>query len=126
MIKIVIATHMGLSRAYLETARLILGQIDNVESVEIDINTSLDFLKDVVKNTLDSVSGTIILTDMFGGTPSNLSIPYAKEGNVEVIFGLNLPMLITAITKRNKLSLIELAKEIVKSGKESIFRALEI
>jgi PTS system mannose-specific IIA component len=123
MIKIVIATHNGLGRAYLETIELIMGKQENIEIVEVNINTSLESLKNVINNEIDASAGTIILTDMFGGTPSNISIPYFIKDKVEVIFGLNLPMLITAVAKRNKMKLGELADAVTKAGRDSIFKA---
>lgn len=126
MIKIVIATHNGLGRAYLETLELIMGKQENIEVVEVNLNTQLDELKKVIKNEIDDMSGTLILTDMFGGTPSNISIPFLVKDKVEIVFGLNLPMLLTAVSKRDKLKLSELAEISAKSGKDSIFRALDI
>ncbi len=123
MIKIVIATHNGLGRAYLDTLQLIMGKQENIEIVEVDINTSLDSLKNVIDNQVDASAGTIVLTDMFGGTPSNISIPYFVKDKVEVVFGLNLPMLITAVSKRNKMKLGELAEAVAKAGRDGIFKA---
>lgn len=126
MIKIVIATHNGLGRAYLETLELIMGKQENIEVVEVNLNTQLDELKKVIKNDVNETSGTLILTDMFGGTPSNISIPFLVKDKVEIVFGLNLPMLLTAVSKRDKTKLSELAEISAKSGRESIFRALDI
>lgn len=126
MIKIVIATHNGLGRAYLETLELIMGKQENIEIVEVDIHTQIDALKDVIKNRLDDIAGTLVLTDMFGGTPSNISIPYLVKDKVEIVFGLNLPMLLTAVSKRSKMKLAELAEASAKAGRDSIFRALEL
>jgi PTS system mannose-specific IIA component len=126
MIKIVIATHNGLGRAYYETLELIMGKQENIEVVEVDLHTQLDELKKVIKNDIDEAAGTLILTDMFGGTPSNISIPFLVKDRVEIVFGLNLPMLLTAVSKRDKLRLSELAEVSAKSGRDSIFRALDI
>ncbi len=126
MIKIVIATHNGLGRAYLETLELIMGKQENIEVVEVNLNTQLDELKKVIKNDVNETSGTLILTDMFGGTPSNISIPFLVKDKVEIVFGLNLPMLLTAVSKRDKTKLSELAEISAKSGRESIFRALDV
>ncbi len=126
MIKIVIATHNGLGRAYLETLELIMGKQENIEIVEVDLNTQLDELKKVIKNDVDETLGTLILTDMFGGTPSNISIPFLVKDRVEIVFGLNLPMLLTAVSKRDKIKLSELAEISAKAGRDSIFRAFDI
>jgi PTS system mannose-specific IIA component len=126
MIKILIASHGNLGQEYLRTLELIVGRKGNIDVIQIDTTTPLDALKGNVENSLDKDAGTIVITDMFGGTPSNISIPYLSEGKVEIVFGLNLPMLITAVNKREKLKLSELAEAVAKSGRDSIFRALDI
>lgn len=126
MIKILVAAHGDLGREYIRTLELIVGKCENVEAVAIDIQTPFDALRDIVRNSLDAGAGTLIVTDMFGGTPSNISLPYLAEGTVEIVFGLNLPMLITAVNKREKLPLFELAERVSAAGRDSIFRALSV
>ena len=70
--------------------------------------------------------GVIILTDMFGGTPSNLSYSFLEEGKVEVLSGVNLPILIKAVTCRKDLKLTELASTLESYGKKSISLASSI
>ena len=75
---------------------------------------------------LDSGKGVIILTDMFGGTPSNMSLAFLKEGEVEVLTGLNLPMLIKISSCREGRSLPELAKTVKEAGQRHINLASEV
>jgi len=74
--------------------------------------------KGISKVTSDN--GVIILTDMFGGTPSNLSYSFLEEGKVEVISGVNLPILLKAVTARSKMDMESLTVSLVEHGKKSI------
>ena len=69
---------------------------------------------------VDKKTGVLILTDMFGGTPSNLSYSFLEEGRVEVISGVNLPILIKAVDSRKNMELSKLAEELEIYGKKSI------
>ena len=76
---------------------------------------------------MDKGDGALVLTDMFGGTPSNLSLSFLEEGKVEVLTGVNLPMLIRLITLRdNGGKLLELAKDLKSYGRKNICIASEI
>jgi Phosphotransferase system, mannose/fructose-specific component IIA len=70
----------------------------------------------------DQGSGVIVLTDMFGGTPTNISAMFLKEGEVEIVTGVNLPMIIKFATADRSAKLNELATEIEEQGKQSIYR----
>ena len=124
MIGIVIVTHCKLGEALIDAAEFILGdKPDGVISVSIDINENADMLRKKVAEGIRSVNqkdGVLILTDMFGGTPSNLSYSFLEEGHVEVISGVNLPILIKAANTRGKKDLNELASIVEVYGKKSI------
>lgn len=124
MIGIVIATHSQLGDALIDTAEFIIGKRpETTVSVSMNLHESVDKLREkMVKGikTVDQNAGVLILTDMFGGTPSNLSYSFLKEGRVEVISGVNLPMLIKALDSREKTELSQLAKELEAFGKKSI------
>ena len=75
---------------------------------------------------VDSGDGILILADMFGGTPSNISLSFLEEGKVEVVTGVNLPMLIHIATRQSGTSLNQLAEEVRTYGKRSISLAGEI
>ena len=124
MIGIVIVTHRRLGDALIEAAEFIMDERpEALISVSIDLNESADVLRrkiaDGIKN-VKSEDGVLILTDMFGGTPSNLSYSFLEEGHIEVISGVNLPILIQAANTRAKMNLAELAVKLEEFGKKSI------
>lgn len=124
MIGIVIVTHCELGEALIDAAEFILGEKpDGIAAVSIDINKNADTLRKKVAEGIkkvDQKEGVLILTDMFGGTPSNLSYSFLEEGHIEVISGVNLPILIRAANTRGKKSLSDLAASVESYGKKSI------
>lgn len=124
MIGILIVTHRQLGDALIEAAEFILGtRPEALISVSIDLNESAEVLRGKIADGIKKVKsehGVLILTDMFGGTPSNLSYSFLEEGYVEVISGVNLPMLIQAANTRDKMNLEELAVKLEEFGKKSI------
>ena len=124
MIGIVIVTHSELGDALINAAEFIIGgQSEAVVSVSIDINENADKLRKKIGQAIKTVkqkTGVIILTDMFGGTPSNLSYSFLEEGRIEVLSGVNLPILIKAVSCRSKMELSELAATLEAYGKKSI------
>ena len=124
MIGVLVVTHCRLGDALLEAADFILGERpEAMAAVSIDLNENADKLRkkiaDGIKN-VKSDDGILILTDMFGGTPSNLSYSFLEEGRIEVISGVNLPILIRAASARKNQSLSELASNLESFGKKSI------
>lgn len=124
MIGIVIVTHRRLGDALIEAAEFIMGERpEALISVSIDLNESADVLRRKIADGIKKVKsedGVLILTDMFGGTPSNLSYSFLEEGHIEVISGVNLPILIQAANTRGKMNLAELAVKLEEFGKKSI------
>ena len=124
MIGIVIVTHRQLGDALIEAAEFIMGnRPEALISVSIDLNESADVLRGKIADGIKKVKsedGVLILTDMFGGTPSNLSYSFLEEGHIEVISGVNLPILIQAANTRSKMNLDELAVRLEEFGKKSI------
>lgn len=124
MIGIVIVTHGGLSDALIDTAALILGaRPDAVVSVSIMPDEDVDRLRDKVVRGVKAANrkeGVLVLTDMFGGTPSNLSYSLLEEGRVEVLSGVNLPVLLKALDGRERMELPRLAETLEIFGKRSI------
>lgn len=124
MIGIVIVTHKQLGDALIDAADFILGgRPEAVVSVSIDINENAEKLRGKIVKGMKAVNqnnGILILTDMFGGTPSNLSYSFLEEGRVEVLSGVNLPILIKAVNTRDKTGISELAAILEESGKKSI------
>ena len=124
MIGIVIVTHSQLGDALIEAAEFIIGnRPDALVSVSIDLNESAEVLRGKIAAGIKKVKsedGVLILTDMFGGTPSNLSYSFLEEGQIEVISGVNLPILIQAANTRAKVDLAKLAVKLEAFGKKSI------
>jgi PTS system mannose-specific IIA component len=125
MIGIVIVTHSQLGDALIGTAEFIIGsRPEAMESVSIDLSENADKLRSKIARGIKKVEGQegiLILTDMFGGTPSNLSYSFLEEGRIEVLSGVNLPVLIQAASLRDKnMKLDELAAKLEVFGKKSI------
>ena len=124
MIGIVIVTHRQLGDALIDAAEFIIGdRPDTMVSVSINLNENVDKLREKIAagiKKVDKKKGVLILTDMFGGTPSNLSYSFLEEGRVEVISGVNLPILIKAADIQTDMELSELAEHLESFGKKSI------
>jgi PTS system mannose-specific IIA component len=124
MTGIVIVTHSRLGEALIEATEFILGlRPEGVVAVSIDLKESADLLRKKIQDNIravDKKGGVLILTDMFGGTPSNLSYSFLAEGQIEVISGVNLPMLVKAVKARNESPLAEMAAALEVFGKKSI------
>lgn len=122
MVGLIVVAHAGLARELLAAAEMIVGEIEKSEAVAIASGDSVDRIRESVQNAITRVSegGVIIMTDMFGGTPSNMSISFLKEGEVEVLTGVNLPMVIKFATERDRLGVADLASSLKKCGLESI------
>jgi mannose PTS system EIIA component len=131
MVGILIVTHRQLAEALLSASDLILGRLEKVVAVSLDPSAMPDDARQQIAEGLAKLNGTdgvLILTDMFGGTPSNLSLSFLKEGQIEVISGVNLPMLIKVNHLRNAqyASLREMALTLKQSGQQGITVASEL
>ena len=124
MIGILVVTHNQLGDALIESAEFIIGgRPKALESISIDLNQNAESLRKKIADTIkkvDQKDGILILTDMFGGTPSNLSYSFLEEGRIEVLSGVNLPILIQAVNNREKMNLADLGNNLEKFGKKSI------
>lgn len=123
MIGIIILTHGSLAEAFLETINSIMGEQENVAAISIypsdDAEQKREELYETI-NFMDKGKGVIILTDMFGGTPSNLAMSALGVKPIEVIAGINLPMLIKFIENRNFCVLPEAAQKSFDAGRKYI------
>ena len=124
MIGIVIVTHSQLGKALIDAAEFVIGvRPEAAVAVSIDLNENADKLRKKIAEGIKEVNqkeGVLILTDMFGGTPSNLSYSFLEEGRLEVISGVNLPILVKAVDTREKMELSKLAAMLENFGKKSI------
>lgn len=127
MTGLVLVTHAGLAGALVRSAEMIVGAIERCEQVEVLPGENADGIMSKVVTAVEKVreEGAIIMTDLFGGTPSNMAMSFLKDGHVEVLTGVNLPMLMEFCSKRSRLNVGELAAELQKSGREGIINAGE-
>ncbi len=128
-IGVVIVTHYRLGDEFLQALRLIVPDAPEFRAVSIEPTQSVDEMLSHISAALDAADqgeGVLVLTDMFGGTPSNISLSFLDEHQVEVVTGLNLPMLIKLATLRETKSLEELAAFIKQYGRRNISVASEL
>ncbi len=117
MIGLVIVTHGGLAREFRAALEHIVGVQEHLETISIGPDDDMEERRTHIQNAISQVDngdGVVLLTDMFGGTPSNLAISVMEEARVEVVAGINLPMLVKLTSVRTCHSLseaIDLAKE---------------
>jgi mannose PTS system EIIA component len=126
MIGGVIVSHGKLAEELLNALTIILGEAVNIEAISIgwydDVEESKKKINGSIKR-VDQKNGVLIFTDMFGGTPSNLSFSFLKDGQVEIITGVNLPMLIKFVSLQRSYNLKDVAKKVVEQGKKNIHLA---
>lgn len=124
MIGILIVTHRQLGDALIDCVEFILGQRpEALDAISIDLRENAGGLHQKLESGIKKLKadgGVLLLTDMFGGTPSNLSYSFLEDGRIEVISGVNLPMVIKAVNMRQEKSLTELAEFLETFGKKSI------
>jgi len=126
---VVIVTHYRLGEEFLQALRLIVPDAPAFQAVSIDPKQSVDEMREAIAAALrraERGEGVLVLTDMFGGTPSNMALSFLDEHRVEVVTGLNLPMLIKLATMTERKPLEELAAFIKEYGQRNIRVASEI
>ena len=129
MIGVLITTHGNLGNELIKAAELIKGKLEGVSTVSVDQKKAMEEIKKEINSSikkLDSGQGVLILTDLFGGTPSNISLSFLKEGKLEVVTGVNLPMMLKLYDKRQEMNLKEFAFYIKDYGRKNIYLASEV
>jgi mannose PTS system EIIA component len=129
MIGVLIVTHQELAQALLSVVDLIMGCQEGMAAVSLDPTLPPEPCMEQIKQGLNQVNngdGVIIFTDMLGGTPSNLSLSFLQEGKVEVVTGVNLPMLMKLAHLRESTNLGEVAAALRESGQQGITVASEV
>ena len=122
----VIVTHGHLAGELLSAAEMIVGPISFITAVSIGWHDDVDAARDEVQRAITRVSqgvGVLLLTDMFGGTPTNIASMFLDDGNIEVVTGVNLPMVIKLASQSAELSLTETATRVCELGRQGIYRA---
>ncbi|MBI5683177.1 MAG: PTS sugar transporter [Deltaproteobacteria bacterium] len=129
MVGVIIMSHGNLASTLVATAETIIGKIEDIKCIAIRHG---DNLEDIRKSTslairdLDTGMGVLILTDMFGGTPSNIGLSFLEDDRVEVLTGVNLSMLLKLSSHRQDKNLTQLAGILKTSGQNSIVIASEM
>lgn len=126
MIGGVIVSHGRLAEELLNALTIILGEAPNIEPISIGWYDDVEESKKKISQSLkkiDQKNGVIIFTDMFGGTPSNLSFSFLAENKIEIITGVNLPMLIKFVSLQRSNNLKDVAKKVADQGKKNIHLA---
>jgi len=122
----VVVTHGHLAGELLAAAEMIIGPISHIAAVSIGWHDDVDVAHEEVQRAINRVSqkrGVLLLTDMFGGTPTNIASMFLEEGVVEVVTGVNLPMVIKLATHTGDESLTDLARRICDQGRQGIYLA---
>jgi PTS system mannose-specific IIA component len=128
MIGALIITHGNLGRELIKATELIKGPLTGVLTIAVDETKGVEELKKEIQTAikkLDKGSGVLILTDLFGGTPSNISLSFLKESRVEVVTGVNLPMMMK-LSHPGDLALRDLAALVSEYGRKNIYLASEV
>jgi len=126
---VLIVSHYRLGEEMLQALRLIVPDSPRFLAVGIEPKQTVDEMRSAIAEALDAADtgdGVLILTDMFGGTPSNISLSFLKEHRVEVVTGINLPMLIKLATLTEEKPIEELAVFVKEYGQRNISVASEL
>lgn len=121
----VIVSHGQVANELLAAAETVVGEISHITAVSIGWHDDVEAAREQVDRAIKSVSqgaGVLVLTDMFGGTPTNIAAMFLKQGEVEIVTGVNLPMVVKLAANNKEVPLVELAKEVEEQGKQAIYR----
>jgi PTS system mannose-specific IIA component len=131
MIKTIIVTHHTLADNLIETAEVIVGQSENLTAISISKNGDVESVRkqlvEMIKKFQKDGHQILILTDMFGGTPSNICLALYEPEKVEIVSGVNLPIVLKLASwlKEENQNLKEVAAKITECGRTNIFTAAE-
>lgn len=123
MIGLVLVTHGNLALEFISAMQHVVGKQDQVAGVCIGPEDDMEMRRaEILKKVseVDSGSGVVVLTDMFGGTPSNLAISIMSHANVEILAGMNLPMLIKIASLRKEKNMKDTVEGAQEAGKKYI------
>jgi mannose PTS system EIIA component len=129
MVGLIVITHCRIAEELVKAAELILGQIPDCIPIGISANENLEKIAERLEKALaqvDKGEGAVILTDLFGGTPSNVSLSFLQENKIEVVSGVNLPMLLKISVGRQDKDLKEIVRTARDAGRKNISVASEI
>ncbi len=129
MIGVVVVTHGQLATELLNAAEAIVGDLPRFAAVSIGWHDDTDDAREEIRQAiarLQGEHGVLLLTDMFGGTPSNIGLSFVETERVEVVTGVNLPMLIKLASLRSSRDLLAVARELRETGRNAIHVASDL
>ena len=129
MLGVVVVTHGQLATELVNAAEMIVGDLPQFAAVSIGWHDDVEEAREEIAQAiarLDGGDGVIVLTDMFGGTPSNIAMSLLEDGRVEVVTGVNLPILIKLANQRETVPLREVARRIREDGRNAIWVASDL
>jgi len=129
MIGVIVVTHGNLAKEFVAALEHVVGQQQQIETISIAPADNMEERRNAILaavKKVESGDGTIILTDMFGGTPSNLAISVMNGGSVEVIAGVNLPMLVKLARIREEVALPDALVQAQEAGRKYIHVASHV
>jgi PTS system mannose-specific IIA component len=129
MIGGVIVTHGQLANELVSAAEMIVGEINHITAVSIGWHDDVDVARTEIEQAIqrvDAGSGVLVLTDMFGGTPTNIAASFLGQSPVEVVTGVNLPMVIKLATQDEDEEIGQLARRVRDQGQQQIYLASDI
>src|SRR6476659_6778433 len=129
MVGAIIVTHGQLANELVSAAEMIVGEINHITAVSIGWHDDVDVAREEIDRAIqrvDTGSGVLILTDMCGGTPTNIAASFLGRAAVEVVTGVNLPMVIKLATQEADEKLSDLARRIRDQGQQQIHLASDI
>ncbi len=126
---LLVVTHGRVAEELVKATKTIVGPMDALEAVSIGWDDDVAEARQRIEEAVQRVGrgeGVLILTDMFGGTPTNIALSLLERGKVEVITGVNLPMLIKFTNLRDEMAFAEIARRIAEQGRHAIHVASEL
>lgn len=128
-IGVVVVTHGQLATELVNAAEMIVGDVPHFTAVSIGWHDDVELARQAIGEAIGRVQGTVgtlILTDMFGGTPANLGVTFLEHGKIEVLTGVNLPMLIKLAREPDSTDLIAVAREMLEHGRSAMWVASDL
>lgn len=128
MVGVLIVCHGAVASSLIRSAELFFGDLEKVESIDYDLNSGVDWLKTSIEAAIFRLGGekVLILTDLLGGSPTNISVELIKKNkNLELFTGINLPMLLEILFNRARVAPLELIQQAVNGGQKGILNFRE-
>jgi PTS system mannose-specific IIA component len=129
MLGLLVLSHGRLAEELVQAATKIVGPVEALEAVSIGWDDDVSGARERIEAAIDRVgsdAGVLILTDMFGGTPTNIALSLLEKGRIEVVTGVNLPMLIKFTNLREQIELPEVSRRIAEQGRRAIHVASDL